>query len=205
MHPSMLGYTSGSTSSPVATVSLAPCPDGVAAVTPATHREPLCLHWALPTAGWFQPHLREPYPSFDAPTGSCAPPSASYGLRSLIPHVCAGCREPLLVQGGSRRYLCVSVPRCLDPYPGGVVRAPTHYFLTTIRLPPVPMRSAHRETPFSDFRTGVMSELQSFTHVQASRFAATQVAPTVVSRHEAAVAFTSEQDTGRYLPVHRIY
>ena len=50
----------------------------------------------------------------------------------------------------------------------------------------------------------VMSELQSFTHVQASRFAATQVAPTVVSRHEAAVAFTSEQHTGRYLPVHRI-
>ena len=50
----------------------------------------------------------------------------------------------------------------------------------------------------------VMSGLQSFTHVQASRFAATQVAPTVVSRHEAAVAFTSEQNTGRYLPVHRI-
>ena len=50
----------------------------------------------------------------------------------------------------------------------------------------------------------VMSGLQSFAHVQASRFAATQVAPTVVSRHEAAVAGTSEQNTGRYLPVHRI-
>ena len=50
----------------------------------------------------------------------------------------------------------------------------------------------------------VMSGLQSFAHVQASRFAATQVAPTVVSRHEAAVAFTSEQHTSRYLPVHRI-
>jgi hypothetical protein len=50
----------------------------------------------------------------------------------------------------------------------------------------------------------VMSELQSFTHVQASRFAATQVAPTAVSKHGAAVACTSEQNTGRCLPVHRI-
>src|SRR2546425_9637631 len=49
-----------------------------------------------------------------------------------------------------------------------------------------------------------MSELQSFAHVQASRFAATQVAPTAVFAHGAAVAFTSEQNTGRYLPVHRI-
>jgi hypothetical protein len=49
-----------------------------------------------------------------------------------------------------------------------------------------------------------MSELQSFAHVQASRFAATQVAPTAVFVHGAAVAFTSEQNTGRYRPVHRI-
>jgi len=84
------------------------------------------------------------------------------------------------------------------------VGAPTHYFPTTIGLPqsswgrlPAPIRSATSERE-------VISGLQSFTHVQASRFAATQVAPTVVSRHEAAVAFTSEQNTGRCLPVHRI-
>jgi len=149
-------------------------------------------------------HLRGHYPSFTAPTGSCVPPYASCGLGCPIPQVFAGCGEPLLVEGGSRRYLCVSVPRCLDPYPGGVVGAPTHYFPTTIGLPPVPMRSAHRNNPLSDFRAGVISELQSFAHVQASRFAATQVAPTAVFAHGAAVAYTSEQHTGRYLPVHRI-
>ena len=103
-----------------------------------------------------------------------------------------------------RRYLCVSVPRCLDLYPGGVVGACTHDFPTPIGLPPVPMRSAPRNNPLGDFRAGVMSELQSFAHVQASRFAATQVAPTAVFAHGAAVAFTSEQNTGRYLPMHRI-
>jgi hypothetical protein len=99
---------------------------------------------------------------------------------SLIPRVFAGCGESLLDNGGSRRYLCVSVPRCLAPYPGGVVGAYTHYFPTTIGLPPVPTRSAPRNSPLSDFRAGVISELQSFAHVQASRFAATQVAPTAV-------------------------
>jgi hypothetical protein len=39
----MPGYTSGSTSLEVVTVSLALCPDDVACVTPATYREPLCL------------------------------------------------------------------------------------------------------------------------------------------------------------------
>ncbi len=82
--------------------------------------------------------------------------------------------------------------------------ARTPYFPTTIGLPPVPMRSAHRDNLLSDFRAGVISELQSFAHVQASRFAATQVAPTAVETHEAAVAFPSEQNTGCYLPVHRI-
>jgi len=99
-------------------------------------------------------HLRGHYPSFTAPTGSCVPPYASCGLGCPIPQVFAGCGEPLLVEGGSRRYLCVSVPRCLDPYPGGVVGAPTHYFPTTIGLPPVLMGSAPRANPFSDFRTG---------------------------------------------------
>ena len=108
-------------------------------------------------------------------------PRAAFG--DLIPRVLAGCGEPLLEDGGSRRYLCVSVPRCLDLYPGGVLGACTHYFPTTIGLPPVPMGSAYRNNPPSDFRAGVMSELQSFAHVQASRFAATQVAPTAVFRH----------------------
>ena len=80
----------------------------------------------------------------------------------------AGCSEPRLEDGGSRRYLCGSVPRCLDLYPGGVLGARTHYFPTTIGLPPVPMRSAHRNNPLSDFRAGVISGLQSFAHVHST-------------------------------------
>src|SRR5712691_8609278 len=75
--PEMPGYTSGSTSSEVVTVCLALCPDGVSAETPATDREPLCLRWVLPVTGWFPHHLRGHYPSFNAPTGSCAPPPTS--------------------------------------------------------------------------------------------------------------------------------
>ena len=81
-----------------------------------------------------------------APPPACGRPSV-WG-------VCADCCEPLLRHGPSRRYLCVSVPRCVDPYPGGVVGARTHYFPTTIGLPPVLMGSAPRANPFSDFRTG---------------------------------------------------
>ena len=161
-------------------MSLALCPDGVSAVAPATYREPLCLRWALPTAGWFLPTSEgiTPPSSLLRAHAPHHPPRAAFG--SLIPRVLAGCSEPLLDDGGSRRYLCVSVPRCLDPYPGGVMGACTHYFPTTIGLPPVPMRSAPRNNPLGDFRAGVISELQSFAHVQASRFAATQVAPTAV-------------------------
>jgi len=96
----MLGYTSGSTSSEVVTVCLALGPDGVAAGTPATDREPLCLRWVLPVTGWFHHHLRGHYPSFNAPTGSCAPPPASrwLQLRLISASLCRG-GEPLAGRG----------------------------------------------------------------------------------------------------------
>ena len=37
----------------------------------------------------------------------------------LLSTVYAGCCEPLLHRGPSRRYLCASFLACLDPYPGG--------------------------------------------------------------------------------------
>ena len=131
-----------------------------------------------------------------APPPACGRPSV-WG-------VCADCCEPLLRHGPSRRYLCVSVPRCVTLTPAvwwvhvPITSPPPSAFPQSSwgRLP-APIRSATSERE-------VISGLQSFTHVQASRFAATQVTPTVVSRHEAAVAFTSEQNTGRCLPVHRI-
>jgi len=40
------------------------------------------------------------------------------GFRSWV---FAGCCQPLLEDGPSRRYLRKSLPRCLDPYPGGTL------------------------------------------------------------------------------------
>ncbi len=42
----------------------------------------------------------------------------SFGL-SLVQEVFAGCYQPLLPLGSSRRYLCESFLRCLSPCPGG--------------------------------------------------------------------------------------
>lgn len=58
------------------------------------------------------------YPAFIAPTGSCASPTSSPRLGiTLANRVFAGCYQPLLQLGPSRRYLCESFPACMDPYP----------------------------------------------------------------------------------------
>ena len=44
----------------------------------------------------------------------------SFGL-SLVRGVSAGCNQPLLLAGPSRRYLCESFPACLGPCHGGPV------------------------------------------------------------------------------------
>ena len=169
-------------------------------------REPLRPIEVLPRQGSRPSDLNGRYPTVLATTGSCARPRPSPSLwSSLGLGVCAGCCEPLLRRGPSRRYLCVSVPRCMDPYPGGVVGARTHCFPTTIGLPPVLMGSASRVNPFSDFRTGgavgaavihACSGLEVCCHPGRSHRSTLQ--------YWAAVAYTSEQHTGRYLPVHRI-
>ena len=168
-------------------------------------REPLRPIEVLPRQGSRPSDLNGRYPTVLATTGSCARPRPSPSLwSSLGLGVCAGCCEPLLRRGPSRRYLCTSFPACLDPYPGGSCGAHARFFPHDIGLPPLgPGRRSTISPPATSGGTPI-SGLQSFAHVQASRFAATQVAPTVVSRHEAAVAFTSEQYTSRYLPVHRI-
>ena len=59
-------------------------------------------------------------PAVIAPTGSCVSPPPSSCLGATLGHqVCAGCGQPLLGGGPSRRCLCASFPACLDPYPGG--------------------------------------------------------------------------------------
>ena len=63
----------------------------------------------------------------------------SKAVRSaLYPVVFAGCRQPLLGGGLSRRYLCTSVPRCLGHDPGGASGAHACFFPDVIGLPQVP-------------------------------------------------------------------
>jgi hypothetical protein len=59
----------------------------------------------------------------------------SFGL-SLVRGVSAGCDQPLLLAGPSRRYLCESFPACLGPCHGGPVEC------TCLFLPP-----RHRPSP----------------------------------------------------------
>jgi hypothetical protein len=116
--------------------------------------------------------VRGRYPSFIAPTSSCARPHCSPWLRlSLFHGVFAGCRQSLLQDGPSRRYLRNSFPRCLDPYPGAPPGAHTRYFPGDIGLRLLITGSATSNDPYSDFRTGTISGLQSFVHLQASGFA----------------------------------
>jgi hypothetical protein len=58
----------------------------------------------------------------------------SFGF-CLVRGVFAGCYQPLLPPGSSRRYLCQSFPRCLDPYHDGLRVALTCYFTRNIGLP----------------------------------------------------------------------
>ena len=81
-------------------------------------------------------HLEGRYPFFVAHTGSCARPYPSRLLRhGLVRRVFAGCYQPLLGDGPSRRYLCESFSGCLDLYPGGSQGAHTRFFPCDIGLP----------------------------------------------------------------------
>ena len=102
------------------------------------HPESLCLISALPLSG------RRASP----PAGTLLPGHGSYGLMrrsrsalpsfglSLVRGVSAGCYQPLLPAGPSRRYLCESFLGCLGPYHGGTWSAFTCFFLHVIGLPP---------------------------------------------------------------------
>jgi hypothetical protein len=57
----------------------------------------------------------------------------SFGSR-LVQEVFAGCYQPLLPSGPSRRYLCKSFPGCLIPYPGGPTKC-IHLFLPPCHRP----------------------------------------------------------------------
>jgi hypothetical protein len=145
-------------------------------------------------------------PCVIAHTGSCVGPQPSPCLwLTLGQRVCAGGCQPRLGGGPSRRYLCVSFPACLDPYPGGSCGARTRFFPHDSGLPPVRTGSALHNVPYSDFSTARFSRLQSFTHVQAHRFAHHPGRSYRYGlRRMAAVVSPSEHLVVRYLPTPRI-
>ncbi len=59
-----------------------------------------------------------------------------YFSLGLVRGVFAGCYQPLLSLGPSRRYLCKSFRRCLGPYHDGLQVALACYFPCNIGLPP---------------------------------------------------------------------
>ena len=88
-------------------------------------------------------YLSQHYPALIATTGSCARPTPSHLPQlSLRQWVFAGCCEPRLGIGPSRRCLCESFSACLDPYPGGSCGACTRFFPQDNGLPDVRTRSA---------------------------------------------------------------
>ena len=119
------------------------------------------------------------YPAIIAPTDSCANPPPSSCLGATLGHqVCAGCGQPLLGRGPSRRYLCTSFPACLDLYPGGSCGASARFFPHDSGLPPVRTGSAlHHVRP----ATSVRRPFRGCSHFFLFRPAGlltTQVAPT---------------------------
>jgi hypothetical protein len=77
--------------------------------------------------------LAERYPCVNATTDSCAKPVPCARLwLSLVRTLFAGCCQPLLGKGPSRRYLCESFLRAWTPTPAApVVRVPVTSHETT--------------------------------------------------------------------------
>jgi hypothetical protein len=149
--------------------------------------------------------LAERYPCVIATTDSCAKPVPCARLwLSLVRTLFAGCCQPLLRKGPSRRCLCESFPACLDPYPGGSRGACARDFPRDDGLPGVVNRSAPT-IPIQQLQYGM--RFRGCSHSLMFRptgLLATQIAPVVVPWHQAAVASTSEHLTVRCLPVPRI-
>jgi hypothetical protein len=84
-------------------LSLAACPSS----WPPSAQSPFARRGRYPRRGGLASRLEGRYPLVVAHTGSCARPSPSPRLRFPVARrVFAGCRQSLLRDGPSRRYLC---------------------------------------------------------------------------------------------------
>lgn len=105
----------------------------------AKYPESLCPMSVLPPWERRSTPLGRELPLLHRSYGLMRPsPSAlpSFGRLAFVRGVCAGCHQPLLPMGCSRRYLCESFFGCLTPCPGGPTKC------TCLFLPP-----CHRPSP----------------------------------------------------------
>ena len=124
----------------------------------------------------------------------------------LYPVVFAGCRQPLLEVGLSRRYLCKSIPRCLGHDPGGSSGAHACFFPDVVGLPQVPpIGRLPASIRSRDCTAEGVSRSSPCLPFRPPGLFATQVSPTAAApNRRAAVTFPSEQNLCRCLHRHRI-
>lgn len=122
---------------------------------------------AFPPHRWVLPHPHRYYRPMRQTTSLPPPTTTGLGRR-----VFAGCGQPLLGSGPSRRYLCRSFSGCQAPCRGGSSRCTCPLLpSTTSAFPNKGVGRPSRKNPLSDFRAGMISQLQAFRYVLASRFA----------------------------------
>jgi len=120
--------------------------------------------------------------------------------------VFAGCCQPLLNEGPSRRYFCESFLGCLDLYPAGL-QGCTYPFLppTTSAFPNWDLGRLAGKLHSATSEWSSISRRQSFLYVQASKF----VRHPGRSYRYGSMSMgqpwrLSEQNICRYLHMHRI-
>jgi len=97
-------------------------------------------------------------------------PLLDFGL-SLVREVYAGCHQPLLLTGPSRRYFANLSLVAWSPAPAVPSRACACYFPDVIGLPLVLTGRLPASFHERDFSWGNFSRLQTFLYVQAPKFA----------------------------------
>jgi hypothetical protein len=202
MHPSLGWFTCKTSSNSKGTGS--PSSESEPAPEPPSAQSPFARLGSYLRRRDVQHLVRERYPSFIALTDSCARPKSSHRLRlSLFRPVFAGCCQPLLEDGPSRRYLH---SLCKGAWTHTPPRSCRSVRLDALALGSGASIAGHRphfnlekfgtrETPCNATSTGgVFSRLQSFADVQAPLLARPPGCTNRCDKHRAAGPFTSRNE-----------